>query len=186
MDSKVKDRMRPDIPQEDLDRIYRMQQRTYWEIDFIDRCVDRRMEGTGLCNIPYETLADESVILDTAYELYCRWKDSNIAYNVTLDIVIDEIEKRIANDMSEVLEQVERYFAESLPKYKVLKIRRKSYHPDDDYLYMVTAKKDDGTYAVWTSWNQSTKSLNCGHYNLPDEKVCEEIMNEYYFSGDPK
>ena len=62
MDSKVKDRIRPNIPQEDFDRIYRMQQRTYWEIDFIDRCVDRRMEGTGLCNIPYETLADESVI----------------------------------------------------------------------------------------------------------------------------
>ena len=186
MDSKVKDRMRPDIPQEDFDRIYRMQQRTYWEVDFIDRCVDRRMEGTGLCNIPYETLADESVILDTAYELYCRWKDSNIAYNVTLDIVIDEIEKRIANDMSEVLVQVERYFAENLPKYKVLKIRRQSYHPEDDYLYMVSAKKDDGTYAVWTCWNQSIKSLNCGHYDLSSEEDCEKVMDGSYFSGDPE
>ena len=82
--------------------------------------------------------------------------------------------------------QVYLYFKENLPKYTILDIRRQSYHPEDHYLYMVSAKKDDGTYTVWTCWNQSIKSLNCGHYDLPDEKVCEEIMDEYYFSGDPK
>ena len=48
----------------------------------------------------------------------------------------------------EVMEQVTIYFKENLPKYTVLKIRKKSYHPDDSHLYMAAAKKDDGTYDV--------------------------------------
>lgn len=84
----------------------------------------------------------------------------------------------------EVMEQVTLYLKENLPKYTVLKIRRKSYHPDDSHLYMVSAKKDDGTYAVWTSWNQKLKSLNHGHYDLQSEKDCEQVMDEFYFSGD--
>ena len=83
----------------------------------------------------------------------------------------------------EVMEQVTLYLKENLPKYTVLKIRRKSYHPDDSHLYMVSAKKDDGTYAVWTSWNQKLKSLNHGHYDLQSEKDCEQVMDEFYFSG---
>ena len=39
----------------------------------------------------------------------------------------------------EVMEQVKLYFKENLPKYTVLKIRKKSYHPDDSHLYMVSA-----------------------------------------------
>ena len=65
-----------------------------------------------------------------------------------------------------------------------IKIRKKSYHPDDSHLYMVSAKKDDGTYAVWTSWNQKLKSLNHGHYDLQSERDCETVMDEFYFSGD--
>ena len=83
----------------------------------------------------------------------------------------------------EVMEQVKLYFKANLPKYTVLKIRKKSYHPDDSHLYMVSAKKDDGTYAVWTSWNQKLKSLNYGHYDLQSEKACEKVMDEFYFSG---
>ena len=41
----------------------------------------------------------------------------------------------------EVIEDVKAYFKEHLPKYAVLKVRRKSYHPDDSYLYMVSAKR---------------------------------------------
>lgn len=85
---------------------------------------------------------------------------------------------------SEVMEQVTLYLKENLPKYTVLKIRKKSYHPDDSHLYMVSAKKDDGTFAVWTSWNQKLKSLNHGHYDLQSERDCETVMDEFYFSGD--
>ncbi len=48
----------------------------------------------------------------------------------------------------EVMEQVTLYLKEYLPGYTVLKVRKKSYHPDDSHLYMVAAEKDDGTYAV--------------------------------------
>ncbi|MCI9546225.1 MAG: hypothetical protein HFH60_06015, partial [Lachnospiraceae bacterium] len=51
-------------------------------------------------------------------------------------------------------------------------------------LYMVSAKKDDGTYAVWTCWNDSIKSLNSGHYDLPSEDFCEKLMDEFYYSED--
>ena len=84
----------------------------------------------------------------------------------------------------EVIEDVKAYFKDHLPKYAVLKVRRKSYHPDDSYLYMVSAKKDDGTYAVWTGWNETTKSLNYGHYDLTSEEDCEKVMNEFYYSKD--
>lgn len=84
----------------------------------------------------------------------------------------------------EVTEDVKAYFKEHLPKYDVLKVRRKSHHPDDSYLYMVSAKKDDGTYAVWTCWNESTKNLNYGHYNLTSEEDCKKLMDEFYYSED--
>ena len=80
----------------------------------------------------------------------------------------------------EVEVNVKEYFKENLPRYEVLEIRRKSYHPDDSYLYMVVAKKDDGTYTVWTSWNELLHTLNHGHYDLPDLETCDRIMDEFY------
>lgn len=51
----------------------------------------------------------------------------------------------------EVEGNIREYFKENLPRYQVIEIRKKSYHPDDDFLYMIASKKDDGTYTVWTS-----------------------------------
>lgn len=86
-------------------------------------------------------------------------------------------------NLLDVMENVKRYFEENLQAYTVMKIRKKSYHPDDSHLYMVSAKKSDGTYAVWTGWNESTHSLNYGHYGLKSEESCEQIFNEYFYSG---
>ena len=83
----------------------------------------------------------------------------------------------------EVLEQVNLYFKENLPQYTVLQVKKKSFHPADSHLYMVSAKKKDGTYAVWTCWNDSTRSLNYGHYGLKSESDCESIMADFYHSG---
>lgn len=83
------------LTQMEIDAIYRMQQRVYWEADFVDRCIDRRLEGIGICNLPYASLADRKAILDVAYGIYLDIEDCNVAYNDTLDAVIDEIEKRI-------------------------------------------------------------------------------------------
>ena len=65
--------------------------------DFIGQCEDRRTEGTGLCNLPYQTLEHETDILCTAYELYEKLEDSNVSYHVTMENVIDAIEKQILN-----------------------------------------------------------------------------------------
>lgn len=73
------------LTQTEIDSIYRMQKRVYWEADFVNRYIDRRLGGVGLCNLPYETLVDEKMILDTAYGLYCDMEDCNVAYNDTLD-----------------------------------------------------------------------------------------------------
>ena len=87
-------------------------------------------------------------------------------------------------ELLEVWEQVKKYFNEDLRKNTVLQIRRQTCRPTDSYLYMVSAKKDDGTYAVWTCWNDSIKSLNSGHYDLPSEEFCEKLMDEFYYSED--
>ena len=65
--------------------------------DFIECCEERRMEGTGLCNLPYQTLEHETDILCEAYELYEKQADINISYHVTMENVIDAIEKQILN-----------------------------------------------------------------------------------------
>ena len=90
------------------------------------------------------------------------------------------MEKRLL----EIREQIMLYFKEHLPKYTLLNIRKKSYHPDDSHLYMISARKDDGTYAVWTCWNQKTESLNHGHYGLQSEEACKKVMDEFYYGRD--
>lgn len=86
-------------------------------------------------------------------------------------------------NLNEVKKHVELYFKEHLPQYTVMEIRRKSYHPDDKHLWMVSAKKSDGTYALWTSWNDTVQSLNHGHYGLKSMEECEKIFEEFYYKG---
>lgn len=85
-------------------------------------------------------------------------------------------------NFKDVVQHVYDYFEEHLPLYTVFEVRKQSYEPADNYLYMVAAKKKDESYAVWTNWNESTQSLNHGYYGLPDMKVCAEIMAEYQSS----
>lgn len=98
---------------------------------------------------------------------------------------IDGILCEVRNDVSreelqKTLADIKNYFCEHLPQYEVVKIRRKSFHQDDKHLYMVAAKKKDGTFAVWTSWNALLETLNHGHYDLLDFVVCDRIMSEFY------
>lgn len=80
----------------------------------------------------------------------------------------------------EVIENVKKYFMKYLPQYEVIEVIRKSNHPDDNYLYMVAAKRTDGYYAAWTSWNEITQSLNFGHYDLASLKDCYEVFEKYF------
>ena len=86
------------LSDKEMEKIYRIRQRFYWEMDFISRCRERKLEEIGLCNLPYQTLPEEKKLLDLAYELYNNMEDSNTAYNVTLNLVIDEIEHRIQDN----------------------------------------------------------------------------------------
>lgn len=83
----------------------------------------------------------------------------------------------------EVVTGIKKYFVVHLPRYEIVKVRKKSYHEDDAHLYMVSAVKRDGTFAVWTSWNNLTKTLNHGHYDLPDLEACDRIMDEFLEDG---
>jgi len=94
------------------------------------------------------------------------------------------------NDVSnQVIENVKNYLKENLPKYTVVEVTRHSNHPDDHYLYHIIAKTQSptwgDTYACWTSWNDSTQSLNFGHYNLDSLEIAQAVSNEYYFSACP-
>mgnify|MGYP003301519835 CR=1 FL=1 len=84
-------------------------------------------------------------------------------------------------DMKQVILNVEEYFKKYLPQYTVLEIKQKSEYPEDSYLFMVSAIKDDGTFAMWTSWNECTHSLNFGHYNLESYADCETLFEEHYY-----
>lgn len=86
-----------------------------------------------------------------------------------------------------VVLSVKDYISNHFPGYDVLSVMRKSNMPEDQYLYMVIAKNNNGDsvfkstpYACWSCWNQSTESLNYGHYNLPDEESCRKILGEQF------
>ena len=87
--------------------------------------------------------------------------------------------------VKKVMEQVRRYFKEHLPQYEVLEVRRKSNHPKDDYLWMVSAyNRENDTYAFWSSYNTKTGSLNHGHYGLVNESDCHDLFEEFYYKGE--
>lgn len=85
----------------------------------------------------------------------------------------------------DVVKNVEEYFSkENLLNYEIIDIVDYSEHPDDNCLFMVVAKTKDGffadDYTVWTCWNNSTKSLNFGHYNISKIEGCKEVVRKYY------
>lgn len=83
-------------------------------------------------------------------------------------------------DLSKVLRHVEIYFMKHLPQYSVLTVSRKSLHPNDGYLYIVSAKNErNNTYAVWSCWNERIQSLNHGNYGIKSLKDCEKLVKEY-------
>lgn len=62
------------------------------------------------------------------------------------------------HNLTKTRKHIRLYFQEHLPQYTLLEIRRKSSHPEDSHLYMAFAKRDDGTYTVWTTWKKKHKA----------------------------
>lgn len=84
------------------------------------------------------------------------------------------------NDVPEnVMKSVCKYFEEKLPAYVPAAVARASKHPEDE-LYTVVAKhRGSGKFATWTCWNESTQSLNHGHYDLNAHDAAEIARNRY-------
>lgn len=90
----------------------------------------------------------------------------------------------------QVWEHVKEYLAKNLPQYQVQDVMRKSRHPDDHYLYIVIAKHKNysdikrqyggGEWVVWTCWNESTRSLNHGHYDIKDYNCALGIAEQCF------
>ena len=99
-----------------------------------------------------------------------------------VDGILCEIRDDVTKEkLQNVITELKNYFIEHLPQYEIMKVRRKSFHPDDTHLYMVAAeKKKEEFWAVWTGWNANTGSLNYGHYNLSSMEECDRIMDEFY------
>lgn len=71
-----------------------------------------------------------------------------------------------------VCEHIEDYFKNYLPYFKVHEVMKYK-HPDDNYLYKVIAYNEEThMWAWWSCWNESTQSLNWGHYNFLDYDDC--------------
>lgn len=79
----------------------------------------------------------------------------------------------------EVVENINSYFRENEMNYEVVKLYRKSNRKNDWYLYVVARFTNTQRYAVWTSWNDSRKCLNHGHYGITSIEHCMEVVNEY-------
>ena len=72
---------------------------------------------------------------------------------------------------SKIYKNVRFYFERELKNYEVISVKQKL---AEDYIYRVMAKnKVTGKYAVWTCWNESTQSLNFGHYDLTMETAID-------------
>ena len=79
-----------------LEAAYNSYREQFISCDFIRRSLERLEERIGLCNLPYETLRDDPNLLHEAYLQFIRLEDCNVAYNDTLEQVINEIEQRLA------------------------------------------------------------------------------------------
>lgn len=87
-----------ELTYEEKEEAYLEIRRSYFEEDFTNRCVDRLQKGTGLCNLPYATLPEESGLLNAAHEYYWKIHDCNIDFNTTTDAVVDYMEELIQRD----------------------------------------------------------------------------------------
>lgn len=87
----------------------------------------------------------------------------------------------------DVIENVKNYFAKEMPRYIPVYVCRGSNHPEDDYRYSVIGKREE-EYSCWTSWNESTQSLNHGHYGMKDFADAMKVLHDNFYdiSGEPE
>lgn len=91
----------------------------------------------------------------------------------------------------EIKKHIEEYFKRNGMKYEVLDVFKYP-HPADHYLYAVVARDIDydpikkaygcGEFTTWNCWNESTKCLNYGHYDISTYERAVQIAMKYLFN----
>ena len=79
-----------------------------------------------------------------------------------------------------VRKNVDKYFAEGhgLTNYEPIAVGQHRGKGEAEYIYVVLARQiRGGEWAVWTCWNESTQSLNYGHYNLTEQQAMRLFMD---------
>ena len=103
-------------------------------------------------------------------------KRGEIDMNINEEFKLEMLE---AKD-KEVIDRINSYFRENEMNYEVVKLYKKSNRKNDLSLYVVVAElANTQRYAVWTSWNDSRKCLNHGHYGITSIEHCMEVVDEY-------
>nr|DAX14581.1 MAG TPA: Large polyvalent protein associated domain 24 [Bacteriophage sp.] len=76
----------------------------------------------------------------------------------------------------QIYKNVRSYFSagHGVENYNLVSVRQKL---TETYIYRVMAQhKITGEYAVWTCWNETTQSLNFGHYDLTKETAIDILF----------
>lgn len=99
-----------------------------------------------------------------------------------VDKFIADRQPHISTIPEEVIENIVSYFDNGLSIYTPVQVCRKSNHKSDDYLYSVIAENiKDNSYACWSTYNNSTRVLNHGHYGLADKNEALDIIRDTFF-----
>lgn len=115
---------------------------------------------------------------------YMEEHSMNDVYDfMSRDAMIDFIKQRQPNLSpvpAEVMDHIEKYFDRYLDKFNPVCVCRKSNHIEDSFMYSVVARHENGTYACWSSWNESLESLNNGHYGYDTEEEAKAVIYEQF------
>ena len=91
--------------------------------------------------------------------------------------------KALVEEYKRVFANVEKYFEEN-KLGKIVDIAKTK----DSHIYVVIAKRPnvnkyfhngEWDYRCWTCWNETTQSLNYGHYDLKSYEDAMRICNKY-------
>lgn len=76
----------------EMEQAYEIMKYQAFANDFVERYIDRCDQEIGRCNLPVDTLENETELLETAYKLYQELQDCNCTFNDTLKTIFDKIE----------------------------------------------------------------------------------------------
>lgn len=131
-------------------------------------------------NSELDTLTESVAMKNYLKEIGVKYEISQFNDRLThFEILVNDEEECKINLFIDQIQVLNKYLSEHLGNYSLEVMTRLSSYPDDYYLFIVKAlNRNTNKYAVWTSWNTTTESLNHGHYNLTNDEA-DEIIKEF-------